>query len=125
MKNLHTEVFPPLQAAFLSQWDGTIESAVKFESLHMILNPCFTGHYFLDHVKPNGDVVSTKQTTGEWAYWGKQTEEQVQNASKLSVLLRKFILAHPHAKADKNKKGKYRIAVMLNNTPVIVKGLTA
>lgn len=97
-----------LQQDFISQYNGSVESILSFPKLAAILNPCFSFHYLIDHVKDNGEVVTTKNTTGEVSRWGNQTKEQEDNAYHLSQQLKKELL---RSGAYVNSSGKYFIKI--------------
>ena len=85
---------PAIQSNFISKFDGTLKSVLSFEHLHLVLNPTFTAHYFFVSGTSDEDTVTTKDTDGSFAYWGNQTNEQMDNAYKLANEVRQFILNH-------------------------------
>jgi hypothetical protein len=82
---------PPVQKTLIAV--NNINELITFPALHRLLNPCFSYHYFVDHVKPNGDVVTTKDTTGTCAAWGEQSKEAEHNAYLLAKDI-KLLLLH-------------------------------
>lgn len=82
---------PTLQRRFINQFDGSLESILNFPQIERVLNPSFTGHFLIDHVPPNGDVVTTASTTGETARWGEQTLEMEENAERLAEELKSLL----------------------------------
>lgn len=129
---------PAIQTKFINQFDGTLESVIKFEELSSVLNPCFTSHYFFISGTCDEDTITTKHTNGSTAYNGNQTEEQVKNSYKLAKELREFILSNNPTSLEKltnfnidamKKFGKKVSSIrknacfMINNEIILVKGL--
>jgi hypothetical protein len=107
---------PPIQKSIISYTD--ISALVSDTRLHRILNPCFSYHYCVAHVKPNGDVVTTKDTDGYVEPWGQQSKNAEQNAFDLAQDIRLLFVANGAYKIGK----KYFIDV--NGTQYRIPGMT-
>ena len=81
---------PRVQKQFMAQFEGTLESILNFPELNKVLNPTFSYHYFCTELLPNGEVGSTKDTTGACAPWGSQSPTAEQNASLLANELKAY-----------------------------------
>lgn len=108
----------PVQADFLSHYDGTIKSIISFDRLHQLLNICLGAHYFFVSGTHDGDTVSTKSTDGSWAYWGDHTQEQRDNAYIMLIAIKKELIGN----------GAYLIGnkyyINIDGVPTRIKGLT-
>jgi hypothetical protein len=82
---------PKTQKTFIEQFDGTIESIVNHNDLHLILNPCFSYHYFYVSGTNDANMVTTRDTDGSSSPNGNQSKQAEINASKLSSALRKYL----------------------------------
>ena len=94
MKTTANTQLPPIQKDFMNQFDGSLQSILNFDRLHLILNPCFTAHWFFISGTCDSDTVTTKDTDGSFEYWGNQTQEQMDNAIILANEIRNVILSH-------------------------------
>lgn len=93
---------PVIQKNFVAHVAGGGD-VLAFGQLPRLLNPVFCGHYFVDHVKPNGDVVTTKDTTGAHTSWGSQSKEAEENAYQLADAVKAHIKANYDLHAPNGK----------------------
>jgi len=82
---------PAVQKTFINQYDGSIESIVNFPDLGKVLNPAYSAHYFYVSGDTMETTITTKHTDGSWAYWGNQTQEEMDNAAILAKELRELL----------------------------------
>lgn len=131
---------PSIQKRFMEQFDGSLESAIYFPEMHLILNPSFSAHYFYVSGETDEDTITTKDTDGSFEYWGKQTEEEISNAYTLARELREFLLSfNPkplerilgvnnieamRAYGSKIDRIRKRAAFLINGKIVLLPGLT-
>ena len=100
---------PKIQNDFIKHFDGSLESVLNFEKLNLILNPCYTGHYFYVSGDTMENTVTTKSTDGSFAKWGQQTEEQELNSYLLASELKEFIMSFNPSKLEDLVNGDHDI----------------
>lgn len=134
-----TSNLPKIQKDFVNGFDNTIEYVLSFEGLESILNPVFSGHYFVESVgefdPETGEtpIVTTKHTDG--SSFCVNSEEERNNSYKLAEEVKAFIMSFNPVRAenilsieDMKKYGKVdriknRAAIMLNGEIKLIKGL--
>lgn len=130
---------PPIQKDFIENLTD-IKSLLKFDNLHLILNPTFSYHYFL--VDPGhfsfqkGEqvgVITTKHTTGESEAWGEQSKEAEHNAFLLAQELKQYFRDQELFLCDGARfsnytpetRNKRRLYFKIQNGMYKINGLTA
>ena len=106
MKTLKLNL-PGIQTSFANQFDGSLESVLKFEQLNLILNPTYTGHFFYVSGDTMENIVTTKSTDGSSARWGSQTEEQENNSYLLATELKEFIMSFNPSRLEDLVNGEH------------------
>ena len=84
---------PTIQKDFINLFDGSLNSAISFPLLHLILNPTFTSHFFYVSGTTEENTITTRDTDQSFEYNGNQTDEEMHNANVLAVELRQFIMS--------------------------------
>lgn len=87
-----TKNYPPIQRKFLSHFDGTFKSAVKFKQLAVLLNPSFCESYIYISGDRPSNTVTTRDTDGSTIRLC--TDEEYNNCLNLAADLKRFILSH-------------------------------
>ncbi len=100
MKTTTTTALPVIQKEFMKTFDGSLESIISFPQLNYVLNPTFTSHFFYVSGESDVDMVTTKHTDGSFAFWGKQTDEEMTNAQILADELKELILSFNPVKLE-------------------------
>lgn len=98
---------PSIQKEFARLFDGSLDSVLSFEKLHLILNPTYTGHYFYVSGTTDENTVTTKSTDGSFAYWGNQSDEEMKNSYELAKELKEFIMSFNPSKLEDLVNGEH------------------
>lgn len=89
IEQFKTMPLPVIQRKFVDQYTGLVDSILRFPNLPLILNPCFSYHYFFISGTTDENTITTKDTTREMEPNGLQTQEMEINAYLLSAAIKK------------------------------------
>jgi hypothetical protein len=134
---MKTVNYPPIQQNFINQFDGSLLNALKFNDLHIVLNPLFSEQYLIEELGDNErETRTTYHTTGETICL-TASDDQRSNAIKLAVELKRFlksynpvklgdiVKSHPELKKYNSKidRAKKLAVFFINGEMFVCKGL--
>jgi hypothetical protein len=126
---------PAIQAGFMKKYDGTLEYVISHPALPTILNPTFGYHYLVAGVDPDGDIITTRDTTGESLPNGNQSNEMEINAYLLAAKIKYELQKHDlYARYSCNEflpiyeiksiQGKAKVYIKIDGAMHRIPGLT-
>lgn len=90
-KSFKNTELPIIQKNIVNRIDGSIESIITADKLHLALNVCFSYHYFFVSGTTPENTVTTKHTDGSCAAYGSQSKIAENNANDLSLILKAIL----------------------------------